>query len=478
MFVINLCASIAPVQPGGKNLPGLENYRLYQVARVEDGRTRHRLRLGFFTSESHAESVLTVVRQQYPTAFTSCLSDEDRKFTRGYLPDTTTAAPSAAPKPAVAVVAPAPAVARHPPAKAEAPKSPVAAANATVTSAPAVRANAKAAASTKSVKAPHAKPQANANAEVIEVTWEAPASARKEQTTKAAPKTPAIDTEVALDDFSWEPPALQPAAPAAEDSTATTARHPVLSPVYKTQPVVKSAPAAKAAPKPAPPPKADPASSMRIKAPDLTFSDPPAQTAQKPAVKSNEPFHVAKGVEIGDLRISLQPEAPVRTVAAPRPPLRRQRVHRRQGPPLLHRKKSRRSCSSRRSLRLWRVRRRLETHVPDLDSTQTIRALTSATFGTARTILTCCASPTCTPTTARATSCTASTFDVGEGEIVSLLGRNGSGRSTTVKAIMGLVAAEGSVALARARRSSAARPSTSPTAASATCPRTATSFRS
>ena len=34
---------------------------------------------------------------------------------------------------------------------------------------------------------------------------------------------------------------------------------------------------------------------------------------------------------------------------------------------------------------------------------------------------------------------------VGEGEIVSLLGRNGSGRSTTVKSIMGLVAAEGSI---------------------------------
>ena len=48
-------------------------------------------------------------------------------------------------------------------------------------------------------------------------------------------------------------------------------------------------------------------------------------------------------------------------------------------------------------------------------------------------------STTCTPTTARATSCTASTFDVGEGEIVSLLGRNGSGRSTTAKAIMGMV---------------------------------------
>lgn len=34
---------------------------------------------------------------------------------------------------------------------------------------------------------------------------------------------------------------------------------------------------------------------------------------------------------------------------------------------------------------------------------------------------------------------------VGEGEIVSLLGRNGSGRSTTIKTIMGLVRGEGSV---------------------------------
>ena len=44
---------------------------------------------------------------------------------------------------------------------------------------------------------------------------------------------------------------------------------------------------------------------------------------------------------------------------------------------------------------------------------------------------------------------------VGEGEIVSLLGRNGSGRSTTVKTIMGLVAAEGSIRLQRRARSSA-----------------------
>ena len=42
-------------------------------------------------------------------------------------------------------------------------------------------------------------------------------------------------------------------------------------------------------------------------------------------------------------------------------------------------------------------------------------------------------------------------FRVGEGEIVSLLGRNGAGRSTTVKTIMGEVAAVGSIRFKGAR---------------------------
>mgnify|MGYP000072394474 CR=1 FL=1 len=36
-------------------------------------------------------------------------------------------------------------------------------------------------------------------------------------------------------------------------------------------------------------------------------------------------------------------------------------------------------------------------------------------------------------------------FEVGQGEIVALLGRNGSGRSTTAKAVMGMVDGQGSV---------------------------------
>ena len=57
----------------------------------------------------------------------------------------------------------------------------------------------------------------------------------------------------------------------------------------------------------------------------------------------------------------------------------------------------------------------------------------------------CSKSPTCTPITARVTFCMASRFRVDEGEIVSLLGRNGVGRSTTIKAIMGDVPPEGSI---------------------------------
>ena len=51
----------------------------------------------------------------------------------------------------------------------------------------------------------------------------------------------------------------------------------------------------------------------------------------------------------------------------------------------------------------------------------------------------CSRSRTCRPGTANRTSCTASNFDVHEGEVVTLLGRNGAGKTTTLKSIMGIV---------------------------------------
>ncbi|HEX2495099.1 MAG TPA: hypothetical protein VHK24_15105 [Steroidobacter sp.] len=47
---------------------------------------------------------------------------------------------------------------------------------------------------------------------------------------------------------------------------------------------------------------------MRAKAPDLTLCDPPAPSPQSPPASSGEPFHVAKGVDIGELRLTLQAE--------------------------------------------------------------------------------------------------------------------------------------------------------------------------
>jgi hypothetical protein len=85
LFVINLCAAMTPQSPHADQLAGLEQYKLYQVSRIEDGRRRYRLRLGFFANEAQAEDVLSRVRQHYATAFTTCLCEEDLKHASGYL---------------------------------------------------------------------------------------------------------------------------------------------------------------------------------------------------------------------------------------------------------------------------------------------------------------------------------------------------------------------------------------------------------
>jgi hypothetical protein len=320
LFVINLCASIAPVRLEGNNIPGLENYRLYQVARVEDGRTRHRLRLGFFTSESHAESVLTVVRQQYPTAFTACLCEEDRRFARGFLPEST----SAAPRP-VAVAKPASAPAAQP--------KPVATPSATSAKQPTPATPAK-----QSPAA--AKTLAPAEPEIIELSWEpeTPRTEAKPASPAPAATKPAAGPINGLDDFTWEPPSLTPAAdaaiaksaatgvmkakPAPDQNTSDTAKHPALkiapkaaaskapvaanaTPPKPTPPIAK--PATPVAAKPAA--KLDAASSMRVRALDLTFSDPPPAPTAAPRTAPAEPFHVGKGVEFKDTGISLEAEA-------------------------------------------------------------------------------------------------------------------------------------------------------------------------
>jgi hypothetical protein len=321
LFVINLCASIAPVSTTGRNIPGLENYKLYQVARVEDGRTRHRLRLGFFTNEAHAERVLTVVRQQYPTAFTASLSDEDRRFTRGYLPAST---PAPAARPAVAVVntpPPAPAAAATaskaapaPVVAAPAPKAAPAPVVATYVAGPAQTAAKPAAAK----PAQPAKPVARAPSdEIVEMTWEPDEETKAAVTSASLPKIKALTEAAGLDEMSWnDDPAPAPVA-AAPAPAPPKAKEPLAAGLLsgkfaaldtsklkiKTSPAPAPAVTSKAATPPAPvavPPKLDPAASVRV--PALTFSDPaPTPAAAQKSKASDEPYHVGKGLNIAEV---------------------------------------------------------------------------------------------------------------------------------------------------------------------------------
>jgi hypothetical protein len=104
LFVINLCASIAPVRLDGKQIPGLENYRLYQVRANEDGRTRHRCASASSRASRTPKRARCRAPSSNPTAFTACLCEEDRRFARGFLPDAAPAAPHAV----AAVAKPAP----------------------------------------------------------------------------------------------------------------------------------------------------------------------------------------------------------------------------------------------------------------------------------------------------------------------------------------------------------------------------------
>ncbi len=377
LFLINLCASMAPVQLASKALPGLESYRLYQVTRVEDGRTRYRLRLGFFATEAEAEAVLIRVREQFPTAFTACLCEEDKRHTRGYV----VAAPAS--KPQISVV---PTSNSAPKAAAPALKKAAGAHAPQAKTQPATKAaHVPAASQVKATSAP-SKLSVPAAPSKIQVASE-PQKKTATPALGASTKMQSIAEITGLDDLSWEAPELNAPAPAV---AAAGAKKPnTIPPVYQTQPVIKAEPKAKTSPplpkqpEPKVEPKIDTAASMKVKALDLTFSDPPPPTPQA-SRPSNQPFHVGKGVEIPTTQLSLQadnavaaaaaktaaPARPIQTATSPArsalPPAKAPTPPPAAARPTIgapHAKPS--------------VSHAALTKHPDLDSTQTIRALTA-----------------------------------------------------------------------------------------------------
>jgi len=454
LFVINLCASMAPLAVA-KSLPGFETYRLYQVTRREDGRTRYRLRLGFFTSEADAEAVLNSVRNDYPTAFTTCLCDEDRKFTRGFVPE-----PSSVPKPVeapkIAVV-----VDNTPAPKATPPKAATVAKPATDTLiAKAVPPKAQPKTDTVTVKALSSAPAAAPKTDTVTVKALGKAPEVKTDTvtvralkeSKPAPKTdaavppqalatgkfnatpaaskatpptqpealatgefkaassaakPAAPSPQALAtgkfaasapaktaeakapapapaadeiELSWDPPALAPAAGAATVAASKP-----------TQDVIKAPPAAKA---PAPT-KSDikPAAAKPIEPPKTTIEAPsklladielslesdlaPVAAKEPTSAKSDEPFRVGKGVEIPTTSLTLEASAPAPTPAKPAAAPAVASAPAKPAADASKMKAAQAAAPEAIKAAVTPTIRKLDGPLPDLDSTQTIRALTN-----------------------------------------------------------------------------------------------------
>jgi SPOR domain len=417
LFVINLCASMAPAPNVGKTLPGLESYRLYQVARREDGRTRYRLRLGFFTSKAEADAVLNSVRDAYPTAFTACLCDEDQKFARGFATETGAPAPvAAAPKMSVVENKP---VAKITPAKPAAPvvaapkpappvTAPIAKA-ATVTR-PAQTAKAEPASTVPAALAATATSTAPAprvdttSTGMFKLTPQAIAHSVSKPTGPVATKAAAPLGPVEID-LNWDLPALEPTRTAAHAAPTQ-----VIAPGFKTQDVIK-APAAPTAAPAAPSqiaatkaPAAKPAaptplgSKQTIEAPskllasiELTLeSEPTPVQKSPPAAASSEPFRVGKGVEIPTSSLSLQAEsasaaapsgsgtasASSKPIPTPMPPAPAQPAR-----PLAEVAKMKAAHATASTSIKAAVApppaRKVDGPAPDLDTTQTIRALTT-----------------------------------------------------------------------------------------------------
>jgi hypothetical protein len=68
-FVINLCSSTTPMALTQPKLAELKRFSFFVSRRLEDGRERFRLHMGYFDSLLQAEELLSVVREIYPGAW-------------------------------------------------------------------------------------------------------------------------------------------------------------------------------------------------------------------------------------------------------------------------------------------------------------------------------------------------------------------------------------------------------------------------
>ena len=70
-FVVNLCSSTSPVGLTQPTHAGLKRFTFFVSRRLEEGRERFRLHMGYFETQEEAEQMLDLVRDVYPAAWAS-----------------------------------------------------------------------------------------------------------------------------------------------------------------------------------------------------------------------------------------------------------------------------------------------------------------------------------------------------------------------------------------------------------------------
>jgi hypothetical protein len=101
-FVVNLCASTTPVGLVQPTHAGLKRFTFFVSRRLEEGRERFRLHMGYFDSQEEAEHMLDLVRDVYPAAWAG-VAPGIKLRARAALPEPVAPAP-----PVAAVAAPVP----------------------------------------------------------------------------------------------------------------------------------------------------------------------------------------------------------------------------------------------------------------------------------------------------------------------------------------------------------------------------------
>ena len=309
-YVINLTSSTTPMALSQPKDPTLAQYTFFVSRRLEDGRERFRLHMGYFESMQAAEEMLAVVREVYPSAWAG--EAPGKKLRAG-------SAASATPAAATQARAAAPTAAANPtpPSRAAAPAARTAAtaSRATPPAPPAAAAPRQAAPEPErhpfaSTPPPAPKPkfeepfvlsEDDADFKPLEVPVVHPpvakpvvsppaaaaAKSARPATTpvaKAAPARPAVSRPGPAQAPARAAAKPVPAKPAAPTPRSAAAAAPKPAAAVTPKPVAPAAPVRPAAARPAParPPAVAPKIAAQVSAPALTASAAKAATPSRP----------------------------------------------------------------------------------------------------------------------------------------------------------------------------------------------------